>query len=70
MTTQKQKEKYVKFSNGTGTLASLVASVAYNEESFRVFLKNTEGTTLCSIRCENEEEAMVEIGLVNDQLGR
>jgi hypothetical protein len=62
-------EKRIKLSNNTGVNARLVAAVNYSEETFRVFLKNEAGETLCSIRCESEEAAQTEIQLINEQMG-
>ncbi len=64
-----QKNRRIKLTNGTSVLASLVVAVTYAEETHRVFLKNEDGDTLCSIRCDSEEAAQAEILNINQQMG-
>ena len=62
-------DKRIKLTNESSVIAKFVAAVSYSEQTFRVFLKNAAGDTLCSIRCENEESAKAEMQLINEQLG-
>lgn len=62
-------KKHVKLSSGAGVEADLVKAVNLSEETFRVFLKNAAGDTLCSVRCADLEAAYAEIQLINEQMG-